>query len=116
MRALVIGAALAFAAGSAVAAPFCVVTSYGDQCYYYDYPSCQRAAERARSTCVAQGNEQNNSDAQPPRSNYAPPQRASGPPFCVVTSYGNQCYYYDAPSCQRAAQSARGACVVNPDR
>ncbi|MDP3491780.1 MAG: hypothetical protein Q8R82_01605 [Hyphomonadaceae bacterium] len=41
---------------------------------------------------------------------------ATAAPFCVVTSFGTNCWYYDAPSCQRAAADARGACVVNPNR
>jgi len=41
---------------------------------------------------------------------------ADGAPFCVVNWAGYQCYYYDVQSCQRAAEIARGACVVNPDK
>lgn len=36
-------------------------------------------------------------------------------PFCVVASYGMSCFYYDYPTCQRAAHQQRGACVVNPN-
>jgi hypothetical protein len=106
-RRLLAGLALAMFASTASAAPFCVVTSYAQQCWYYDYPSCQRAAQTSRGACVAQ------QEQQP---TYERPQRAAGAPFCVVASYGTNCWYYDAPSCQRAAQSAQGACVVNPDR
>lgn len=103
------GVILAMVAGSAAAAPFCVVTSYGQNCYYYDMPSCERAAAQQRGACVVQ-------DERRESSTYEPPRQSSGAPFCVVTGYGSQCHYYDAPSCQRAAQTARGACVVNPSR
>jgi hypothetical protein len=103
-----LGGLAALVASSAAAAPFCVVSSTGENCWYFDYPSCQRAAAQARGACVAQQEEA-------PRQSYQP-RPAAGAPFCVVTSYGTNCWYYDAPSCQRAAQSARGACVVNPDR
>lgn len=96
--------ALAFA-GKALAAPFCVVASFGTQCYYYDAESCQRAAASARGACVINQEEAQQRPATP-----------VGAPFCVYASYGTQCYYYDAPSCQRAAEAARGACVVNPNR
>lgn len=102
---LAIAASALLFASSALAAPFCVVSSSGQQCFYYDYPSCQQAAETARGACVANGNEQQQRS-----------QSSTGAPFCVVASFGRQCFYYDAPSCQQAAASARGACVVNPNR
>lgn len=34
-------------------------------------------------------------------------------PFCVVTGSSTNCWYFDAPSCQQAAASQRGACVIN---
>lgn len=104
---LLAGIVLAFAAGQAAAAPFCVVASYGQQCWYYDYPSCQRAAQQARGACVAQQEQQSAPQYQP--------RRSSGPPFCVVSANGTNCWYYDAPSCQQAARQSQGACVVNPD-
>jgi hypothetical protein len=80
------------------AAPFCVVTSYGKNCWYYDMPSCQEAAVSSRGACVINQNE-----VKIP---------SGGAPFCVVTSYGTNCWYYDAPSCQQAAASNGGTCVV----
>jgi hypothetical protein len=88
-----------FGASACVAAPFCVVTSFGKQCYYYDEPSCERAAAVARGGCIV-----NQEEVRPPS--------GAGAPFCVVASYGTQCFYYDVPSCQRAAQVARGSCVA----
>lgn len=38
---------------------------------------------------------------------------AQNAPFCVVSSGGRQCHYYDAPTCQQRAVDVRGACVVN---
>ena len=84
--------------GGALAAPFCVVTGSGSQCYYYDEPSCERAAATARGACII-----NQKETKPP---------SGAAPFCVVTSYGTQCFYYDEPGCERAAQAARGQCVV----
>lgn len=34
-------------------------------------------------------------------------------PFCVVASFGTQCWYYTMSACQAAAQRVNGACVVN---
>jgi hypothetical protein len=94
------GAVAVLSSFSAVAAPFCVVASYGKQCWYYDEPSCQRAAAIARGGCIVN---QDEFAARPP---------AFGAPFCVVASYGTQCFYYDVPSCQQAARIAAGACVA----
>jgi len=33
--------------------------------------------------------------------------------FCAVSSLGTDCRYLDVESCQRAANQARGTCVVN---
>ncbi len=99
-----IGALLAVLPASpskAEAAPFCVVRSYGTDCFYYDLPSCRRAAG-PDGACIV-----NPDEAQAP---------SGAAPFCVVTSYGTQCWYYDASSCRRAASSSGGACVVNPNR
>jgi hypothetical protein len=38
---------------------------------------------------------------------------AQNAPFCVVSGAGTQCYYWNAPSCQSAARSMQGICVVN---
>jgi hypothetical protein len=42
----------------------------------------------------------------------AVPGTSKAAPFCVVTSSGTNCWYYDAESCRQAA-GQRGACVVN---
>lgn len=101
MRTIIGAAAMLIFSGAAVAAPFCIVTASGKQCYYYDSPSCERAAASARGASLI-------NDAEV----HAPPA-GQGAPFCVVTATGTNCWYYDAPSCQRAAASARGQCVVN---
>jgi hypothetical protein len=92
-----------FFVANVFAAPFCVVTGTGSNCWYYDAPSCQQAAASQRGACVI-----NQQEAQPAPRN--------GAPFCVVTGLGTNCWYYDAPSCQQAAGSQRGTCVVNPNR
>ena len=86
-----------------IAAPFCTVFSYGEQCWYYTYDDCLRAAG-SQGACVI-----NQKEARPPSG-------GSGAPFCVVTSYGTQCWYYDAQSCRQAAAESGGACAVNPNR
>ena len=86
--------------GAAVAgAPFCVVSSFGKQCTYYDEPFCQRTANTLHGACVI-----NTEEAKPPSN--------SGPPFCVVSSFGTQCTYYDAPACERAAEALHGRCAA----
>jgi len=82
----------------AFAAPFCVVTSYGENCWYYDANSCRQAASSTNGACVI-----NNQQAQAP---------SGGAPFCVVTGYGTNCWYYDANSCRQAAATSNGECVV----
>jgi outer membrane protein assembly factor BamE (lipoprotein component of BamABCDE complex) len=83
-------------------APFCVVNSYGTNCWYYDMNSCRQAAGN-QGACIV-----NQQEVQQPAS--------SGTPFCVVTGYATNCWYYDAQSCRQAASSSGGACVVNPNR
>lgn len=88
-----------FASATCIAAPFCVVSAVGKQCYYYDEPSCEQAAAMQRGGCILNSNE-------------LAPAPSYGAPFCVVTSFGTQCYYYDVPSCQQAAEMMRGRCVA----
>lgn len=38
-------------------------------------------------------------------------QQVGNAPFCVVTPYRTECYYYDAPSCRAAARQDSGMCV-----
>ena len=92
---------LTFAASNSFAAPFCAVFSYGKQCYYYDWDSCELAAG-SQGACVI-----NQKEAKAP---------TGGAPFCVVASYGTQCFYYDAESCRRAAAAANAVCAINPNR
>lgn len=89
------------AASATMAAPYCAVFSYGTQCFYFDWKSCQQAAG-SQGACVI-----NQAEAKVP---------AVGAPFCVVASYGTQCFYYDAQSCRQAAASANAVCAVNPNR
>jgi len=93
---------LAFRSAAAIAAPFCVVSASGKQCYYYDAPSCNRAAAMVNGACVV-----NDEEVRVP---------AGGAPFCVISGTGSQCFYYDYSSCQRAAKIARGTCVARTDR
>jgi hypothetical protein len=95
---LTITALLTMTATLALAAPFCVVTAGGKQCYYMDEPSCERAAAAARGACVI-----NQAETRTP---------SGGAPFCVVSSFGTQCSYYDLQQCQNAARSARGTCAA----
>lgn len=99
-------AALMLASSSATAAPFCVVTSYGKNCWYYSRSQCVNAAESQGGMCVI-----NEDDVQTQK-----PPTTGGAPFCVVTSYGEKCSYYDANSCRRAAEAEDGACVPNSNR
>jgi len=92
------------------AAPFCVATSFGENCWYYNRESCEQAARNARGACIL------NQEEMARRQQQQLPSfgvRPIGAPFCVVTSFGNQCFYYDEPSCQRAARSSNGYCVYN---
>lgn len=98
---LVIALAFLFTTGSAIAAPYCAVFSYGQQCYYYDWNSCQQAAGSS-GACVI-----NQDEAKAP---------SGSAPFCVVASYGTQCYYHDAQSCRQAAASANAVCAINPNK
>lgn len=92
---------LLFASTQALAAPFCVVTSYGTNCWYNNMNDCRRAAG-SQGACII-----NQEEVQQP---------SGGTPFCVVTGYGTNCWYYNAESCRQAAASNGGACVVNPNR
>ncbi len=96
-RALLASIAM-FTATAASAAPFCVVTAAGKRCYYYDEPSCERAAESARGACVI-----NDSDERPP---------SGTAPFCVVSASGTRCFYYNLQACEDAARAARGTCAA----
>jgi len=82
------------------AAPFCVVTASGTNCWYFDAKSCQDAANNARGMCVINEKEQK-----------APSGNA---PFCVVTGMGTSCWYYDANTCRQAASNSGGTCIPNP--
>ena len=92
---------LMLVASTTMAAPYCAIFSYGKQCYYHDWNSCQRAAG-SQGACVI-----NQQETKAP---------SGGAPFCVVASYGTQCYYHDAQSCRQAAASANAVCAVNPNR
>lgn len=87
---------------SVIAAPFCVVTNYGTNCWYFNMNDCRRAAG-SQGACII-----NQEEVQQPS--------AGGTPFCVVTNYATNCWYYNAESCRQAAASNGGACVVNPNR
>jgi hypothetical protein len=109
MRAVTFAALFSLIANGASAATFCVVNTFGTNCSYFDYPTCQQAAEATRGTCVVGQGDQN--PLLP-----TPQTQPLQPPFCVVSSVATQCWYYDAPTCQQAAQAVGGACIVNPNR
>jgi len=92
---------LALTTNVAIAAPYCAVFSWGEECHFYDYKSCLQAAGN-QGACVI-----NQKEAQAP---------SGGAPFCVVAPYGTQCFYYDAQSCRMAASAANAVCAVNPNR
>lgn len=98
---------------AAHAAPFCVVTANGTNCWYYGADTCQAAARAANGACVPNTNEDGNRGGG---SSYQSSPSRSGAPFCVQTSYGVDCWYYDMSSCRNAARSKNGLCVINPDR
>jgi hypothetical protein len=81
------------------AAPFCVVTGAGKQCFYFDAPTCQRIAAASSGACVT-----NDEEVRAPAGSSAP--------FCVVASYGTQCIYYNFASCENAARAVRGTCAA----
>lgn len=97
----ILHAVLILYSGSVFSAPFCVVTNWGTNCYYYNMESCRQAAG-TQGACII-----NQDEVQRP---------TSGAPFCVVSAYATNCWYYNAQSCRQAASSSGGACVVNPDR
>lgn len=86
------------------AAPFCVVKSYGKDCYYHTRSSCERAAGRD-GMCVANSDDEERGSRSP--------SSGFGAPFCVITPYGKECRYYSASECRRAAERSDGACVPN---
>lgn len=92
---------LALIPNLAIAAPYCAVFSWGEQCHYFDYKACLQAAG-TQGACVI-----NQKETQAP---------SGGAPFCVVAPYGTQCFYYDAQSCRMAASAANGVCALNPNR
>lgn len=94
-------ALLVLSASLVYSAPYCVVTSFGKQCYYYSWKECEKAAG-GQGACVI-----NQEEAKAP---------SGSAPFCVVASYGTQCFYYDTKSCNKAAAAANAVCAVNPDR
>lgn len=100
---------LSLFAGYAFAAPYCAVFSWGKQCYYYSWSQCQQAAG-SQGACIV------NQDEQQQHMGQGIQRPTSGAPFCVVASYGTQCYYYDAQSCREAAAAADAVCAVNPNR
>ena len=67
---------LMLTASTTFAAPFCVVRSYGKECYYYDWSSCQRAAGN-QGACII-----NQKEVKAP---------VGSAPFCIVASYGAMC-------------------------
>lgn len=106
---LVVFAIGLLASVGASAAPFCVITSYGESCWYYQADECQRVARQQNGICaVNQADQQQQQQPQRPVS--------TAPPFCVVDAAGQRCWYYTADACYQAARSTNGACVVNQDR
>lgn len=86
----------------AYSAPFCVQTSYGKNCYYYDANSCKSAAKSSDGMCVP-------NDEDKVRSHNS----KSNAPFCVKSSYGENCLYYSRSQCESVARSSNGMCLPN---
>lgn len=95
----------------ALAAPFCVATQYGENCYYYSRSDCERVAAQRKGACILNQAELQERDNPSGGGQSHPTQPPSGPPFCVVTRYATNCYYWNADSCQSAAARADGQCV-----
>lgn len=92
---------LTFATSPTFAAPYCAVFSYGKQCQYYDWDSCQRAVGNEGACVINQG------EAKAPLGNA---------PFCVVSGLATKCYYNDAKSCREDAARENAVCAINPNR
>jgi hypothetical protein len=92
----------------AFAAPFCAVPYYSKgskECSYFTYKDCMRAAG-TKGECTTNDRE------VPGISGLAP--------FCVLTTQGTLCNYYDEVDCNRAAAVAAkhgdATCIVNPTK
>ncbi len=84
-------------AQSILAAPFCAVSPYSVNCWYYNYPDCQRAIGTQEYCGI------NRSEARQP---------SIGAKYCVVTPTNNiECFYSDFMSCKQAATASSGVCL-----
>lgn len=72
------------------AAPFCVVSSFGRDCVYFDARTCRETARGVGGMCVANSENEAVGDA----------------PFCAIAGGIKQCFYYDVSACRAA-----GPCV-----
>jgi hypothetical protein len=99
VRLFAVTALAAFCAGEAIAAPFCVVSATGRQCYYYTLSECQRAARQVDGGCVA------NTEAPPsnsPAQSYSPTPAPQYPSAEVTRPYADV-----AGSFQRGVEASR---------
>src|SRR6516164_7020329 len=86
--------------GSAMAAPFCVMSqAVPPQCIYYDAGLCARDAGQQHGECVVNTKEVR----------LTPSIGA----YCLVTSArASLCIYQDLDSCGKEAARQQGACVI----
>jgi hypothetical protein len=107
------------AAGSALAAPFCVVVAGRADCRYSDPQLCQTRAIAQRGDCLANPN--------PTRKSYRVPLQPSSygsgvyslnfaghAPYCLVSPTAQSCTFYAEDACGIQAQREGGTCILNP--
>ena len=83
--------------------PFCVESSAGRVCDYYDGPSCRQAAAAANGTCVI-----NTKVTIGDSTTGTATSR-----FCVVNQLGRHCHYTEHAACMQAAADSNGTCEPN---
>ena len=88
-----------FAAGPAIAAPYCMaIQGLTTQCLYVDANQCRIDAARHAGSCVANPAE----ITLPEAGNF---------PYCIVGAGYATCKFIDQGSCETEAKRRGGACV-----
>ncbi|MEO7862863.1 MAG: hypothetical protein ABIU05_20985 [Nitrospirales bacterium] len=98
---ILVGGVLILAPNEGITGPYCAVHPGYEECHFYNYQECQRAAG-SEGACIP-----NPQEIQQPNGSS---------PFCVVTSYGTQCHYWNVQECRQAAYNAGAVCVINRPR
>jgi hypothetical protein len=84
------------------AAPFCVVVlGFGQDCHYFDEPSCAQAAAAQHGACFVNTGLSLRSPAP------------NGARYCLALGATQQCNFRDQISCTMAARDSGGTCVPN---